>query len=155
MAILLRLFCSTDFCPFGCLRLLRSAWMVSTNTICWCNTTLTNRFCTYTIEPSSGYAGDLYLLSAENDALIVSSAKAIPLRTLMPNPIGTTAVAIRKDCYSCAISQMRLFLAFAGCLCLLLSLTFRRHLPSLCLARKPNQDTSFSSIKTHYSMYLA
>ena len=75
---------------------------------------------------------------------------AILLRTLVPNPIGTTQQSLQQILLTAFPAQfsMRLLLAFAGCLCLLLSLTFRKHTPSLFLARKPNQDTFFSPIKT-------
>ena len=112
-----------------------------------------------TIELHLSNAGaPLHLLAAISCTSIVSSAYSDPFAHLNAQSYWLyTAVitANSADCLSCAIFTMRLLLAFAGCLCLLLSLTFRRHTPSLCLARKPNQDTFFSPIKTHYSTCLA
>ena len=103
------------------------------------HTTSLNRFCTCTIEPLSA----LWLFLRFKRSFCA---------TLCLSHWHYTAVT-NWDCLSCAIFQMRLLLAFAGCLCLLLSLTFRRHLPYWCLARKPNQDTQFKFLPRHMTAH--
>ena len=101
----------------------------NTQALCWHHTTSLNRFCTPKIELNLSNAGALlHLLAAVSCTSIVSSAYSDPFAHLSAQSYWHYIAVITENTETAIPAQFphETALAIAGCLSLLLSLTFRR-----------------------------